>query len=158
MKRSGPYRLIVMAGILACVPAPRPSDTELYAMVVEAVGEAVGAASPIRVHPRLMQRPRAGETLDQGTYNAFDTATVVGVVRRHAGLELCSTNTVGSCVAPEGGLAIVLSEMQELGVNGVGVGALVMDGRAGRVPQRYATVRVKPTSRRWEVMDVRWTR
>lgn len=125
-------------------------------MVVEAVGDAVDAPSPVQLHPYLMQRPQGEQTLDQGTYNAFDSTTIADLAQRHDALELCAMNTVGSCVVPDGGVAVVLSEMQELGVNGVGVGTLVMDGRPGWTPQRYATVRVKPTGRGWEVVAVDW--
>ena len=153
--RSG---LVALAASFACAPAPRPSDAAIYAMVVEAVGGAVEAPSPIRLHPLLMQRPQGDQTLDQGTYNAFDTTTVVGVIAHHDGMALCTTTRVGSCTVPEGGVAMALSEMQNLGTNGVGVGALVMDGRPGRAPQRYATVRVKPVAGGWEVVAVEWTR
>lgn len=152
----GPGWLVVLACALACTPGPRPSDAEIYTKVVEAVAEAVDAPSPIRLHPFLMQRPQGEQTLDQGTYNAFDSTTIADVVQDYRGMELCATTKVGSCAVPDGGVAIVLSEMQELGVNGVGVGTLVMDGRPGWTLQRYATVRVKPGGRGWEVVDVRW--
>ena len=148
--------LFALVALPACTPTPRPSDAEIYGLVVEAVADAVDAPLPVRLHPRLMQRPQEGETLDQGTYNAFDSTTVPDLARRHDALVLCALSTVGSCVVPEGGVAIALSEMQELGVNGVGVGALVTDGRPDRAPQRYATVRVKPGGRGWEVVAVEW--
>jgi hypothetical protein len=156
MNRGRRFGLLPLVALLACAPAPRPSDADLYARVTEAVGEAVAAPVPIRVHPRLMQRPQDGQVLDQGTFNAFDSTTIAGAAANRAGLTLCELTPVGSCEVPEGGVAVVLSEMQELGANGVEVAALVMDGREGRTPRNYATVRVKPGTGGWQAVAVKW--
>lgn len=126
-------------------------------MAVEALQEKLGAPSSILLHPLLIRRGETGTlTLEHARFNAYDSSSVREVIALAGSeLRLCSTNPAGTCDVPRGAVAVVLSELQDLQENGVGVGAVVVDGRDRRPAQRYFLLRVNAGSGGWQVVEVR---
>ena len=141
----------------ACGAAPRPSDAVIHRLAIEALREELSVPSPMLLHPLLIQRGTTGAlNLEHAQFNAFDSSSVAEVIARTGSeLSLCSTNAAGTCDVPRGSVAVVLSELQDLEQNGVGVGAVVIDRRDGWPAQQYFVLRVNARSDRWEVVEVR---
>ena len=143
--------------LAACGAAPRPSDGEIHRLAVEALQEKLGAPPSMLLHPLLIQRGASGAvTLEHAQFNAFDSTSVAEVIAlADSEFRLCATSGVGTCDVPSGSVAVMLSELQELGSNGVAVGAVVIDARAGRPAPQYFVVRLKARPAGWEVVEVR---
>lgn len=144
--------------ILACSAPEQPPDAEAYRLVATTLRARIDAPARVLLHPLLIQRGDAGIRLDLSTFNVFDSTTVAAAAALDDGLSVCRQTRAGSCEVPEGVVAMALSEMEDLGRNGVGIGAVVTDGRGAAPGTRYYMVRLRAGSGEWEVLNTRRVR
>jgi hypothetical protein len=150
-------RLLLLAGLLgACGSAERPPDTELYVMVLEAARRELALPRDMAIHPLLAQWGSGTELYAPlREFNSFDTVSVRQIVKSDTAYTACAPTVAGSCKLGRGEVAVVLSELKDIGANGIAVRVMVIDGRTGQPFQRHYFARMTNGLSGWSVVEFR---
>ncbi|HUE97044.1 MAG TPA: hypothetical protein VMN39_10310 [Longimicrobiaceae bacterium] len=154
---------LLLFSLTACDASPTPSDAEVYRMALDAIGAELQLPAPTELHPFPLQLHRSDSTagFSIGAFNVFDSVAVPSVVARDSSYRLCTLAPEGFCRRDPGGASLVLSEIQDLEQNGLGLVVLVDDERPGGTGHGYYNVRVKGGLGGWSVVElsrVSWDR
>lgn len=144
----------IVLATLSCGSPPRPPEHEVYSLALEAVRAELDLPTPVLVHPLPVQIIREdGGEFRLGTFNAYDSLPVPSAVERDpAAFELCVPSEAGFCNPGPDRASVVLSEIQELGADAVGVLLIVEHARPQARYQRYFNARLKAGARSWSVV------
>lgn len=143
-------------GLSACGAAPPLPDAEVYRMALDAVGAELQLTAPTELHPFPLQLHSSDSTagFSIGALNVFDSVAVPSVVARDSSYRLCTLAPEGFCRRGPGGTSLVVSEIQDLEQNGLGIVVLVDDERRGGTGHGYYNVRVKGGLGGWSVVEL----
>jgi len=149
---------LLLCILCGCTSPARPSETEIYPLVLSAIRNELDLPT-LAIHPLLafVQRTPPGDTSETAYFNASDTTTVQNIVTAAPpGLyTLCEPRLGGSCPPIAGKASVVLSELLDLGANGIGVYLLVTDERRNRSAPTEYLARLKRGPRGWAVVELR---
>lgn len=139
-----------------CDAGPRPSDTELYGLVLDRLRDELDLGPHLAIHPRLaLWDERAGLYAPLTDFNAFDTTAVPLLVDSDANYSQCTPSVAGTCREEPGRTAVILSELRELGPQTVAVRLMVSDAAKPAHFQRHYFARVAAALTGWSVVEFR---
>lgn len=150
--------LLVLTVLPACGPRARPSDAELYLIALDAARLELGLTAPLALHPflALWNPARTPPDAPLVSFNAYDSASVPAIVKARPGsYRLCQPTVGGACRTGPGDVALVLSELFDLGPNEVALRYMVADARPGRPYQQNYLARLKAGLTGWTVVELR---
>lgn len=129
-------------------------EAEIYPLVLERVRAELQHDSTMLVHPLMATANQQGAEAGPPVlgFNVYDPDVIPKIVAARPGYSECELSKALICQVAEGEVAIVLSEIIDLEVDGRGMYVVVHDRRSGG-SVRYHAVRVKRGWRAWDIVQ-----
>jgi hypothetical protein len=143
---------------LACADAPVPAPALTYSLILAEARERLHLEPPVALHPllALLELDDGPDQISLLRFNDFDTTAVPAIVQAEPGLyRLCTPGAAGGCQVEPGHNALILSDILDLGANGLAVVLVLTDRRRDADFLQYWGARVKPGWRGWDVVEFR---